>query len=258
MAVYRAELVNFQSDGSSLGPYTQSGRRSRPFETASAVKVTQIGVAGAYEFENSLSLGFSVSADNASVNVFTRRYTAFLANPCANDGIDPDTACELEVFSSSDPAQIALDDDDLAPITFADDDLSNSQNQTGNDTTAGFTAGLRWHTSDEAFSVGAIFKSKTEFDVRVQNINPATGQPFTFAANLGETEARYYSDVNSKFKVPARFGVGVAWKGQNGLSLLFDYALVRYSQMTDLDDIAIFFFPLNVMESGTGAFLAGC
>lgn len=48
VAVYRAELVNFEADGFSKGPFMQiSPARLLPFETSANVKVTQIGVSGA-------------------------------------------------------------------------------------------------------------------------------------------------------------------------------------------------------------------
>ena len=128
---------------------------SRPFETTSAVNVTQIGVAGADEFENNVSLGFSVSVDNARVNVLTNRYTAFLPTPCASNLIDPFTACEQGVFSSADPAQNALDDDDISPIRFAADTLSNSQTQIGDDSAVAYTAGV---------AVGTVMQVDVAYD----------------------------------------------------------------------------------------------
>lgn len=275
VAIYRTELVNFESSGSSLGPYTQSGRRARPFETQSAIGVTQYGVAGAYNVGDTVSLGFAVTFTSAKVDVRTYRYTTFLnsASTCTDNGLLPLTACEQGTFSTAEVDQLTYDDDSLLPITFnrgdpnstrlaADrvgeedaaidiGDLANFQTQIGDDAAVGYTLGMRWHTPDETFSFGATFKSGTEFDVRVQNVNPVDGLPFTSLGDEGAARPRYLSNEISKFKVPARFGVGVAWKGENGLTLAFDYSRVNYSALSE--DLAIMFFKSRVEDAATGA-----
>ena len=148
VAVCRAELVNFESAGSSNGPFLQNGAtRLFPYQTSADVAVTQIGVSGAYEFGDTVAVGFGVNFDDASINVRTDRFFW-------PDFFDPGSA------------------------SFDADFLQNFQTQTGDESDIGYTTGVRWHTPDETFSVGATFKSGTDFSLGVQNIRPATGEPF--------------------------------------------------------------------------------
>ncbi len=288
LAFYRTELVNFESSGSSLGPFIQGGRRARPFETQSAINVTQYGVAGAYNVGDTVSLGFAVTFSRAQVDVRTYRHDALLTDGgIAKCLVDPnrETSCDRGVFNST---EIVVNSPGLGPIqgeilagdietpTFnqgdptvspdaillladrADKDpldpnqvgtLANFQTQIGDEAAVGYTVGLRWHTPDESFSLGATFKSETEYDVRVQNVNPIDGLPFTSLGDAGASRPLYLSNEISKFKVPARFGVGVAWKGENGLTLLFDYSRVNYSALSE--DLAILFFKSRVEDAAT-------
>ena len=215
VAVYRAEIVNFRSDGFSNGPFLPVGSRANPFQTSADVTVTQYGVSGAFELGELVSVGVGVNVDNASVNVRTDRYT--LSNA---DFPNPSAA------------------------SFDQDNLRNFQTQTGDESDVGYTAGVRWHTPDETFSVGAVFKTGTEIDLRVQNNSATTGVPF-----LPQPGRDF--DQTAMFHVPSRFGVGVAWK-HDTLTVLFDYSRVNYSELTE--DLAILFFDSADVPAADQAF----
>ena len=215
VAVYRAELVNFESDGFSNGPFRPDGtRRLFPFQAVADVGVTQYGISGAYNLGDTVSVGFGLNFDNASVSVRTDRFDF-------TDFFDPSAA------------------------SFEPDDLENYQTQLGDESDVGYTAGVRWHTPDETFSVGAVYKSGTQFALRVLNVDPDTDEPFT------EVPGGALFDQGAAFHVPSRFGVGVAWKHQT-LSVLFDYNRIQYSELTE--DLAILFFASDDIPTAQQAF----
>ena len=157
-----------------------------------------------------VSVGFGVNFDDASVAVRTDRFKF-------SNFFDPSAA------------------------SFDLDDLQNFQTQNGDESDVGYTAGVRWHTADDTFSVGATYKSGTEFPVRIQNINPITLEPFVGIPN----------NLSASFHVPSRFGVGVAWKHQT-LTLLFDYSRVNYSELTE--DLATLFSDFADVPTANQAF----
>ena len=158
-------------------------------------------MSGAYEFGDTVSVGFGLNFDDASVNVRTDRFLP-------SDFFNP------------------------ASVSFAPDDLVNFQTQVGDETDVGYTAGVRWHTPDDSFSVGATYKSGTAFSLRVRNNDADTGEPFP-------PEAGRDFDQSATFHVPSRAGVGIAWK-RDTVTLLFDVTRVNYSELTS--DLAILFF----------------
>lgn len=205
VAVYRAVVINFESSGFSKGPFTTdgSGRRVRPFQTSTDVAVTQWGLAGAYEFDGRVSVGFGVRFDRASVR---SRADAFTSSPNFDD----------PSFASFDP-----------------EDLENFQTQSGNGHDVGYTLGARWRIRGEGFGVGVIYRSGTEFPLRVLNIDPQTGEPFP------ALEGGRLHDQSATFRVPSRFGVGMAWTPAS-VAVVLDYARVNYPELTR--DLALLFF----------------
>jgi len=93
----------------------------------------------------------------------------------------------------------------------------SSNTQVGDDDDIGFNVGLLWKIT-EKWSLGAVYRSGGEFEYTHQTRNLETGVTLN-----GITD----------FNLPSTFGVGVAFRPVDQLTLNFDYNRITYSDVTD-------------------------
>ncbi len=109
-----------------------------------------------------------------------------------------------------------------SPPVYSSDQRRSSQIQRGDDTDWGITAGFLWEI-DKKWSVGGLFRagSRFKFDARVEK---ATG-----ALQAGQ---------EAEFRVPDVYGLGIAYRPTETITIMIDYNHVKYSQLaTDLINI---------------------
>lgn len=98
----------------------------------------------------------------------------------------------------------------------------NFQLQRGDDSDTVFTAGALWRI-DSQWAVGAAYRRGGDFRYRAGNFN-AAGEPLVV--------------VDTGFKVPHMYGIGLSWRPSENLALALDINRVKYSRLTDsFDDI---------------------
>lgn len=114
--------------------------------------------------------------------------------------------------------------------TFGSDaSLLNVQRQDGSDDDVGFNFGLLYRGSDRV-QVGFSYRSGPEFDYRHTNVAGAGN------AVPGEV----FLDRRAGFATPDMFGVGLAWRATDALTLTVDINRINYSQITDPTESAFF------------------
>jgi long-chain fatty acid transport protein len=205
-AVYRHQLVSFEANFSTSGPYIQEvlsrnplgipgtleqEGRLAPLQNHMEVDVSAYGAAAAYRLGGGLSLGLALSYFDFSIDSTARRYL-------------PD----LFAFP------------DFSPET-----LVNSQTQTGEDQHWGINAGFLWESRQKTWSLGGVYRQGPRFTFRArsQQVEPVPDDSPQYDPR----------DQPATFRVPDVYGVGVAFRPKDSLRFAFDYDRVRYSQLTD-------------------------
>lgn len=98
----------------------------------------------------------------------------------------------------------------------------NIQLQRADDSDTVFTVGGLWKLNNQ-WALGAAYRRGGDFEYRAGNFN-AAGEPLIL--------------VDTGFKVPHMYGVGLSWRPNENLALALDVNRVRYSRLTDsFDDI---------------------
>ncbi len=206
-ALYRHQLVDFEANFSTSGPYIQEvlsrnplgipgtleqEGRLAPLQNHMTVDVSAYGAAVAHRFARSgLSLGLAISYFDFSIDTTARRYL-------------PD------LFSKP----------DFSPETFV-----NFQTQAGEDEHWGANAGFLWESRQKRWSLGGVYRQgpRFTFHARSQQVEP-----------VSEDSPQYDPrDQKATFRVPDVYGLGVAFRPKDSLRFAFDYDRVRYSQLTD-------------------------
>lgn len=88
--------------------------------------------------------------------------------------------------------------------------------QTGDDDDIGYNVGILWKLTDK-WSLGAVYRSGGEFDYMHSTLNNNSGVSLE-----GMTD----------FNLPSSYGVGVAFRPVDQLTLNFDYNRITYSDLT--------------------------
>src|SRR5581483_701277 len=89
----------------------------------------------------------------------------------------------------------------------------------GSDTQYAYTAGWKWASQSENFSVGAVYKSGSDYSVKECNPNSASER--CTSANA----------LPSSFEVPTQYGAGVSIRPAPGVTLNADVVHVQYSRL---------------------------
>lgn len=197
-AFYRHELVNFEADFSTQGPYLGVIRGRNEFGIPGTVEgrlaalqnhmtmdIVAYGGAAAYRLGRGFSLGVTVSSFDFSIDSIARRY--------------------LPEFSS--------------PADFSSDKLRNIQTQQGEDQDWGLAAGLLWESPRKTWSVGAVYRQGPDFEFQAGSQSRNTPLQFNFRQK-------------AELHVPDVWGVGLAFRPRDAFRMTFDHDRVRYSQLT--------------------------
>jgi long-subunit fatty acid transport protein len=205
-ALYRHELVSFDANFSTSGPYIQEvlarnplgipgtleqEGRLAPLQNHMEVDVTAYGAAAAYRLGHGLSLGLALSYFDFSMDTRARRFL-------------PD------LFSAP----------DFSPDTFV-----NEQTQQGEDHRWSLNAGFLWESPQKRWSLGGVYRQGPDFTFRARS-----RQADPVPADSPQYDPR---DQPAIFHVPDVYGLGVAFRPQDAFRVAFDYDRVRYSQLTD-------------------------
>ena len=200
IAVYRHELANFAAEFKDQGifyrtdsPQTDPGRYF-PLWAKIDLKVVNYGLSGALRLSEQLSLGLGASYYQFDIDSRTRRYkTDTTTDPFANGG------------------RFGLPN-------YADSNIRNVITQSGDESAWGFNFGFLWRPSD-AFSLGGVYRSVPKFDYKstLERIDPH-GDP---------------TILEPTFDLPDVYGLGIAIRPVNRVTITLDYDRVLYSQLAD-------------------------
>lgn len=113
--------------------------------------------------------------------------------------------------------------DFFSPPDYSSDNVVNFQTQTGDDDDVAFTVGVLW-TASPQWSLGAVYRQGPEFEIATTN-------------NLGD--GTVFAEQPAKFNVPDVYGLGIAFRPIQNLTIALDYDQVEYSALT-ADTINIF------------------
>jgi long-subunit fatty acid transport protein len=205
-ALYRHELVNFDANFSTSGPYIQSilsrtplgipgvlknEGRLAPLKNHMEVDVTSYGAAAAYQMGGGLSLGLGISYFEFSMDSTALR---FLPN----------------LFSKP----------DFSPESFV-----NSQTQKGKDHQWSVSSGFLWESRQKKWSLGGVYRQGPDFTFRARS-----QQAYPTPEESPKYDPR---DQPAFFHVPDVYGMGIAFRPKDAFRVAFDYDRIRYSQLTD-------------------------
>lgn len=105
--------------------------------------------------------------------------------------------------------------------------LQNTQTQTGDDSDVAFNLGFRWALNDK-WSLGGVYRQGPEFEL---DANASFSNPNVPAVNQTAT-----------FQTPDVYGVGIAFRPTDAITITADYDHIGYSSLTD-DTVDIFSAP---------------
>ena len=242
VAAYYHQLANFKAHFQREGPYftapsvdrdspdilepnSMTAFRILPAIAKLDLEIEDLGIAGAIEITERISLGGGLTYSDFRLDSMTSRYHH---RPASNGA----GVFEAAVFNDM----------------FVGDggNLTAASTERGDDTDVTFNVGLLARPSDR-WRIGAAFREGAEFDLRgnvittIQDTDaPDFGQPIQGVQLLGCSEANAEPKPNcGEFKVPDIYGIGVTFLPRSNLSLSLDYLVVKYSQMTeDLGQLA--------------------
>jgi long-subunit fatty acid transport protein len=204
IAIYRHQLANYEFYGETQGLYSGPwpggiGVR-REFDLSQLVnlEVVSYGLAAAYSFNESFSLGVGLVYSEGSMSFLTRSH-GVLSNNVPND-----------ILFSERPL---LDENVLTSLSFEVDDSDWS-----------VIAGFLWRLS-RGWSVGGVFRQGPEFggllEFRTGPTFPASTPPGTLLAAQPEV-----------LDLPNVYGLGVAYRfPDERLTLSFEWDRVGYSSI---------------------------
>ena len=197
VAVYRHELGNFRSTAQSEGPFFDDrGATNRFFPTASTLnlRIDSTGAAFARKF----------FGDRASVGVSVARYQfdfTSVTNRYFYDGIDPSSF--------------------FGPPRYDPSNIQSTQAQQGRGSALTWNAGALWtlHPHKLDIRIGAVYKRGADFGVDVRSVPGPKGA----GDDVG---------LAGRFHVPTSYGVGIAFRPNDGNLVSIDCNRVMYSSLT--------------------------
>jgi long-subunit fatty acid transport protein len=208
IAGYRHELANIDidvvTDGAFFRDFTapepSTQFRLFPIRGSMSLDIISYGVAGSFNVTPQFSVGAGLAVHDFEMRSRTDRYD--FNNTVAAGNLCPPA-----------PQPCFYD-----PPVFAE--LANYQEQNGDDTQIGFNVGALFAPSRQ-FQVGVVFRQGPDFETRVTNNDPDTGQPFL------------NRDFAGNFRVPHVLGFGAVYRPVANGTIAVDVARVQYSRLTE-------------------------
>jgi long-chain fatty acid transport protein len=200
-AIYRQEVANFEAAIESEGafvrttsPDPQENSRLFPVQSFLDLEIVNFGISVAFRINQKLSLGGGFSYYDFSLNSRVRRFGFNNFDEFNRGGF----------FGGPD---------------FSDGNLINFQTQTGDDNATGLNLGFLWKLNDR-LRVGGAYRQGPEFDLLAVN-------------RSGEDPSIVFRSVNTDFKVPDSYGIGIALQPTRApWTIVFEYDRVEYSDVT--------------------------
>ena len=114
--------------------------------------------------------------------------------------------------------------DPFEGATFAESELVNFQSQVGDDSEWSYSAGVLWQSPRRRWSAGGVFRGGPSFDLEVASVSAVPSD-----------DPRAFDPVRqaAEFHVPDIFGLGLAYRPSDALTVALDYVQVQYSDLTD-------------------------
>lgn len=201
-AVYRHSLADFEAQVANEGPFfdttTPAGQfRFFPIRANMDLEIVNYGVSGAFRITDSLSVGVGAAFYEFEIDSLTRRF----------------------VFSNPD---VAAPGGFFGPPDFSAGNVINFQTQIGDDDDVAAIAGLLWQVSPR-WSLGAVYRQGPSFELQARNVAGAA------AAVPGQE----FASQTAEFNVPDVYGLGVALRPTDALTVTLDYDHVEYSALTE-------------------------
>lgn len=203
LSVYRQELANYKSSYRS-GSYPifipESSGWWYPIDTAVEMKIINYGVGAAIEVREGLSVAVSPRWSQMDMTSHQTYFDSGLNSPTdSSDNFD-------------------------TPTDFSDEDVRGELKVDDGDDGFSLNAGIKWEPHSK-FSIGAVYRSGTEFTVKLQ---PGRGG---FSV-LDPFSTRYDPDLEKfTLKVPDSFGAGIAFRPSDSLTLTIDAVHIRYEDL---------------------------
>ncbi|MFN7940724.1 MAG: outer membrane protein transport protein [Thermoanaerobaculia bacterium] len=198
VAVYRHQLLDFQSDFASQGAFRGSFpfvARLFPIQSTADLKIANYGVSGAYRVTEKLSLGLGLQYLQYQGDTQTLRYA-----------IAPSSTFPTQSF--------------FGPPNFDPRNLRTRETVHGDDHGIGWSVGALWHPL-EPLSIGVTYRHGAKFDSQyVLTPGPAI-QPFAPVT------------AKSEFRVPDIYGLGISARPSDRWTVNFDVVRVEYSDLSD-------------------------
>jgi long-chain fatty acid transport protein len=117
------------------------------------------------------------------------------------------------------------------PIDFSTaTDIESIQRQEDGDSDIAISLGFRWNLNDK-WGIGGVYRQGPDLEFRATNTRPSVSTDLA-------------ADQTAKFNVPDVYGLGLAFRPTDALTIAVDYDRIRYSSLT-ADTINIFFNPDN-------------
>ena len=218
LAVYRHELANFEADYMTQGAFTgpiDGVSRFYPVQATMDLEIVNLGASLALQLGEQFSLGFGLSYYSFDMTSLTNRY-----------GFD---------FTLVDPnAQGGF----WGPPSYDPSNVINYQEQVGDDSNVAANFGFKWDVASKV-SIGGVFRQGPEFEFTARNIlGPASGADGEVFSAL-ECDGLHHLDAENPdkpvcgtFQVPDVYGLGLAIRPTDALTIAFDWTRVEYSALT--------------------------
>ena len=203
-AFYRHELANYELDidGAQGGFYDNPTRplgrsRTQALQARLDLDIVNWGVSGSYKLAPNFWLGAGVSYFDFDLDGVSQLY---------------------EQLAGESP---------LSAVNFTDAERQLQRTQRGNDEDFGGTVGLLWKTDDDSLSLGASYRSGPSFDFNSTfEFGPRVPNP-----SPSQLETARRLSGGAQFDTPDTATLGLSWRPIDSLTLMFDVAHVKYSNL---------------------------
>ncbi len=195
-ALYGHQLANFESSFKTQGPFVGEGDtlgRLFPVNGSMDLEVQNYGASFAFTVSETFSVGVGASYYDFSFDAVTDRFD-FIADP-------------------------------FGPADYSQTNLFASQAADGSDSDWGFNVGFLWRATPK-FQLGGVYREGPSFD-------------FSYSGVCGPSDPDYCASSGNIFttsgslNVPTVYGLGIAIKPSDALTLTADWARVAYSDLEE-------------------------
>ena len=195
VALYLHELANFDASFRTRGPFFTNAE-----DPTQQARVLPIDAGMSFKIRDVGVSGAYRFSDRFSVGVGLSRYQFTM-----------DSRTSRYLIS------------DFGDPDYSANNVLSFQDQKGDDNSLGASLGFRWAPSDK-WSFGGVYRQGPNFDLDTTNtFGPAAGANFS-----GMVRARQVAE----FHVPDVFGLGVAFKPTDAVTVTVDFDRIRYSLLT--------------------------